>query len=165
MKYIVAGFIIFFSMVIQSSVLPLFRVMGYWPDILVALVACYGLYFGASKGGYIGFATGLIQDVVFGFPLGINAISKTVVGFMSGLGEEKINKEFPFISIPLVIVATLVHDFIYLLSYKLTGVQVQVFNSLYQWLAPMVIINGVAAPFIYNIIIRSNEWVFRNFNR
>ena len=159
MRYGLIAVIVFTTMILQATVLPLIRIMGHWADVLTILVICYGLYLGSTKGAIIGFLTGLIQDIVYGFPIGISAISKGLIGFASGFGEDKFNKDFPLIPIPFVFIGTFVHDFIYLLSHKLTGVQVEVFRTLFQEGIPLLLLNAFIAPIVFVIVKRTNLWV------
>src|SRR5207247_9126667 len=55
-----------------------------------------GILRGAESGAMVGVAAGLLQDLLSGGgPLGVNALSKLVVGFASGLFERSIYIENP----------------------------------------------------------------------
>lgn len=69
---------------VQSTVVPLFGVGGVVPDLPVVLVVLLALRRGPEAGCLSGFALGLAQDLVAGGPVGLQALSKAVVGFVAG---------------------------------------------------------------------------------
>jgi rod shape-determining protein MreD len=69
---------------IQSTLVPAF---GFWtvvPDLPVVLVVLLAIRRGPEVGCVIGFALGVAQDVIGGGPLGLHALSKSLVGFVAG---------------------------------------------------------------------------------
>jgi rod shape-determining protein MreD len=69
---------------IQGTIVP---VLGSWtvvPDLPVVLVVLLAMRRGPEVGCVIGFALGVAQDVIGGGPLGLHALSKSVVGFVAG---------------------------------------------------------------------------------
>jgi rod shape-determining protein MreD len=58
--------------------------MGVVPDVPLVLVVMLALRRGAEVGCLTGFALGLAQDVLVGGPLGLQAFSKAMIGFVAG---------------------------------------------------------------------------------
>jgi rod shape-determining protein MreD len=69
---------------VQSTVVPVLGFGSVVPDLPVVLVVLLALRRGPEVGCAIGFALGLAQDLIAGGPLGLQALSKSVVGFLSG---------------------------------------------------------------------------------
>lgn len=69
---------------VQSTIVPVFGVGGVVPDLLLVLVILLGLRRGPEAGCLCGFVLGLAQDVLSGGPLGLQALSKALVGFLVG---------------------------------------------------------------------------------
>ena len=61
--------------------LPLWGVV---PDVVLLYVALQALQHGRVMGAVTGFGAGLLMDILVGFPLGMNAMIKTVMGFVIG---------------------------------------------------------------------------------
>jgi len=61
--------------------LPLWSVV---PDVVLLYVALQALQYGRVAGAVTGFGAGLLMDILAGFPLGLNAMIKTVMGFVIG---------------------------------------------------------------------------------
>jgi rod shape-determining protein MreD len=68
----------------QSTVIPELGFWGVVPDLPIVLVVLLALRRGPEVGCVIGFALGLAQDVLAGGPLGLQALSKSVIGFFAG---------------------------------------------------------------------------------
>lgn len=69
---------------VQSTVAPIVGVVGVVPDVPLVLVVLLALRRGAEVACLTGFALGLVQDVIVGGPLGLQALSKAVIGFVAG---------------------------------------------------------------------------------
>ena len=61
--------------------LPLWSVV---PDVVLLYVALQALQYGRVMGAVTGFGAGLLMDILVGFPLGMNALIKTIMGFVIG---------------------------------------------------------------------------------
>jgi rod shape-determining protein MreD len=68
----------------QGTVVPALGVGGVVPDLPVVLVVLLALRLGPETGCSLGFALGLLQDAIVGGPLGLQALSKGVIGFVAG---------------------------------------------------------------------------------
>lgn len=87
------------------------------PDFLVLVVAFYALYRGAVQGAIFGFAIGLLQDLSNPEFLGLNALTKSILGFSVGkIGSKTVPENVPFLFV-LFMSVTFGHDLIYLLFY------------------------------------------------
>jgi rod shape-determining protein MreD len=54
-------------------------------DLFTVVAAAFGLARGRTAGMFAGAAAGLLQDAFSGGLLGLNGISKTIVGYLSGI--------------------------------------------------------------------------------
>lgn len=53
-------------------------------DLMLLLAICFGLQAGPDRGAMLGFATGLVTDLFLQTPLGLSALTFTVVAFVVG---------------------------------------------------------------------------------
>jgi rod shape-determining protein MreD len=90
MKYWVIAAILVGNMIIQSTLLPFVQVYGIQPDTLMVLVCSFGLLGGSYYGVFTGLAGGLLQDVLYGGPIGIAALQYMIVGYLMGQLNERI---------------------------------------------------------------------------
>jgi rod shape-determining protein MreD len=91
------------SVALQGSVLALAGPNGVHPDILLVMVVALALLSDSKRGALAGLAAGLVQDIVFGAPLGFFAFVKMLTGALTGLMSEEIYKDFALA--PMLLVA------------------------------------------------------------
>jgi len=87
------------------------------PDFMVLVVAFFALYRGAVQAAIFGFAIGFLQDLSNPELLGLNALTKSILGFTVGkIGTKTVPDNIPFLFV-LFMSVTFGHDIIYLLFY------------------------------------------------
>lgn len=91
----------------QSTVVPILGVAGVVPDLPLILVVLLALRRGPEPGCLTGFALGLVQDALVGGPLGLQALSKAVIGFGAGELPRVCLVSNPLVSVLAVTLATL----------------------------------------------------------
>lgn len=104
--------------ILQRSALlevDVFGLSGVKPDLFLILVVVFSLYHGKRKGEVFGFLAGLLQDSLSSGYLGVNALAKTVVGYLGGSWR----KQFFWRNLPaqvlLIFVFSIISDTIYAL--------------------------------------------------
>ena len=71
--------------IVQGTVVPAVGVADIAPDVPVVLTVLLALRYGSEAGCLTGFALGLAQDAVAGGSLGVQALSKALIGFVAGI--------------------------------------------------------------------------------
>lgn len=69
---------------LQLTVVSSLSVHGYHPDIMVLVVVLAALIGGSQRGAVVGFVVGLLTDLFLQTPIGLSALTYTVVGFAMG---------------------------------------------------------------------------------
>ena len=87
------------------------------PDFPLLIVAYFAIFRGAIAGSIFGFVAGLFQDLFNPSFLGLNALTKTLVGFALGRAGAQTERDHPVFLLALFGVSALAHDFIYLLFF------------------------------------------------
>lgn len=87
------------------------------PDFPLLIVAYFAIFRGAIAGSIFGFVAGLFQDLFNPSFLGLNALTKTLVGFALGRAGAQTERDHPIFLLALFGVSALAHDFVYLLFY------------------------------------------------
>jgi rod shape-determining protein MreD len=90
----------------QGSVAPALRIGGVAPDIPLILTVLLALNRGPEVGCLSGFAVGLLQDVAAGGIVGVQALTKALVGFGAGLIGERLYTS-PLVQVPGLVLLTL----------------------------------------------------------
>lgn len=112
--------LLFLAFIIQGSLGEHLAIRGIRPDFIVTILVYAALANGSFTGIVLGFSVGLLQDL-YGPPgtLGLNALSKSIIGYLVGLGKTGLYRE-SFVTLALVLgIALLIHEGLY----TLVGVQ------------------------------------------
>lgn len=143
------GFLLVCSLVLQATAFNYLAVAGVKPDLLLIIVVLYGLLYG-KKAGAMGFAYGLVEDLLVGRFIGFNAISKGLMGLLIGLLEPKLFKDHILVPVIVLLVGTFVYGAISFFIGMVVGMY-----SLFEYEVYMRIIilqsvyNACLAPFLY----------------
>lgn len=101
MKRVFAFFaLIVCTLLIQTAVFSNRHALPVVPDILLLVAVYIGFHNGSTAGETSGFFSGLLLDFLSAAPLGLNALIKTIIGFVSGLFYQTL--ETQGIILPLV---------------------------------------------------------------
>ncbi len=86
MKRIFAFAVLLISvLLIETAALSNWYILPVIPDVLLLVVIYAGLHNGTTIGQLSGFSSGMLIDFLSATPFGLNALVRTVVGFLSGL--------------------------------------------------------------------------------
>lgn len=110
------------AMILQATFLYRFEIAGIRPDLLVAFVVYLGWMRGPIAGTVGGFLVGLIQDLDAPGPLGLNALSKTIVGFAVAKAGFRVHRANAGVRFAFFLFAMLAHDVIYFAASSLGDV-------------------------------------------
>lgn len=128
--------------ILQTSLLNLISFHNVSADLLLLLTVSYSLTHGFRRGAFVGFCSGLLQDIASGTFLGFNTLSKMVIGFGFGFMLGRVYEKKFILPLLSSILATAVNYLISLLVILMLGYRVNMLHSLY---------NLLLIPLIYNL--------------
>jgi len=94
--------------VAHATLAPTLRVAGVTPDLPLIVVVLLALRRGPEFGCVAGFAAGLLQDAAGGGLLGVQALTKALVGFGIGAVGRRFTATHPLVQVPGLVVLTVV---------------------------------------------------------
>ena len=103
LRKLVLFLIISICFVLQTTTFKSLSFLNVAPNLLIIVVAAFGLMRGKTEGMYIGFFSGLLIDIFCGFYLGIYALLYMYVGYLTGLFQKRFYPED--IKLPLLIIS------------------------------------------------------------
>jgi rod shape-determining protein MreD len=118
-----------FAVILQTSGLGSGRVLGAYVDLVPLVVAAVAIYAGAIPGAAMGFATGLVLDLLVGQTMGASSLVLTAVGYGVGRYREVRDPAHGLMPIPVGAVAT----FGWLLTYAAVSFMLDV-GATVSWL-------------------------------
>jgi rod shape-determining protein MreD len=95
---------IFGGSFVHVTVAPALRVADVTPDIPLIVVGLLALRRGPEFGCTAGFCAGLLQDIASGGLLGVQALTKALVGFAIGLAGSHLRVTQPLVQVPGLVV-------------------------------------------------------------
>lgn len=91
----------------HATLAPALRIADVSPDIPLIVVILLALRRGSEFGCAAGFVAGLLQDVAAGGLLGVQALTKALVGFGIGAAGARLRVTQPLVQIPGLVLLTL----------------------------------------------------------
>lgn len=149
MAVVIYSLIVILALVIQTTIFTSWSLFVVVPDLILVLVVLFSLINGPSFGAKFGFAAGLGLDLLVGELIGLNALTKMIVGTVVGLLALRFFKENYVIPLLSVIAATVADQLFYALGMAVFGVAVPLRLLIEQILLPLVLYNGVLSLLLY----------------
>ena len=152
------GIIIF---ILETVVIDLFTIGGIKPDFILIVSIYSGLCLNKNTAAGIGFAFGLVQDALSFKLMGINSLSKCLIGFSIGSLREKILSENLLVQYLFTFIATFLNGVIFLFILKgLLLMEIKMLSFL--WLLLIQgIYNSLLAPPIFLLLNRIKRLYYK----
>lgn len=144
--------VVFVAALLQAVVVSSFVLGGGAPDLLLVVVVSLGLLRGSIPGAFLGFAGGLVVDLLTLETLGITSLVLTLAGFWAGRYGETTGRDrrvAPLVAVGVITV--LAGLFAFVLHYML-GDEVDARHALLTALAPTLLANLVLALPVYALV-------------
>lgn len=128
------GLVIAATAVLQSTLLRFVEIAGIAPDLVLVLVVFLANKNGKMIGQVVGFAGGVILDVMGLAPLGFYALIYTVLGALFGMTRGKMFVDPIFMPVALTVVASLIKALVALIVgglFAIDAVRETVFSPAY----------------------------------
>ncbi|MBI5418303.1 rod shape-determining protein MreD [Candidatus Poribacteria bacterium] len=104
--------IIIISILLQGTFLIWFEIKHVKPDLVLAVVVCVALIDNVEQSTIFGFCAGLVEDILCGGILGLNALTKTIIGFTISQFNKNLYNANIIIQALISFLATILHGVI-----------------------------------------------------
>ncbi len=143
------------SVAVQSSLVDKLAVWGVKPDLPLLLTLSIGLLYGWRSGAVVGLAAGLLQDLLLGRYLGLNALALGLTGALVGLAEPRIWKENLLVVLLGSFAGTVFAHLAEFLTLLVFGRPVEFLVTWRTAILPGAVYNSLLGPILYWQIYRS----------
>jgi len=148
---------IFISFILQSTIFEYVEFFGIRPNIILIAVASVALLRSDIEGAVTGFFAGLLQDIVFGWAIGLNALLYMCIGAACGKPFKDFYRENYLLPIFLVAGATVFYEFgIFTATFLFRG-RLDMLYYIQRIIVPSIAYNAFLAFPIYRIIYSVNK--------
>ncbi|NLN06692.1 MAG: rod shape-determining protein MreD [Firmicutes bacterium] len=155
MVVLITALLFVLSVALQGSVLALVGTAGVHPDFLLVVTVSLGILGGTRNGAVIGASAGLLQDILFGSPLGFFAAVKMLIGALAGMVADDIYKDMTAAPMTLIVFFSFFADLLTYLLMKLFALPISyTFSAYLQQYVPVRIayhflLTGIVYPPLY----------------
>lgn len=143
--------ILLVALLLQATLARRIAIGGIRPDLLVAYVVYLGWMRGPIAGTAGGFCIGLYQDLDAPGPFGLNALSMSVVGFLTAKTGFRVHRSNAGVRFVFFMAAMLVHDFVYF-GIDTAGDLGQLFRQLVFSTLPVALYTSVCALILLRLV-------------
>jgi rod shape-determining protein MreD len=147
----------FICFILQSTIFSHLTVAGVKPDLVLILIIFYALLHGPKEGMKIGIIGGLMQDLIFGYNIGMNSVAKVIVGFVFGLLERKIYKENLLIPMVALFLGTFLNETILYVLRMGVGISGSYLASVRNVIFSTAVYNSCLTPFMYGLFYKTSQ--------
>ena len=144
--------------VLQTSFLPMFSYNGVSVNLMLLLTTSMAFLQGHRWGIFMGFSTGLLQDLTIGTFFGCNIFSYMLIGLLCGKFSDHIFKEQFILPVFSSLITATMHYFIMIGFIFLLGYQLNLQWSLQYTLIPMLCYQFVFAYPIHKLVFNFNKY-------
>ena len=163
MIYLIISLVLIFLFSMQTTFLEIFSFGGVTPDLILIVVVYCGINFTKNSGIGLSVLVGFIQDCLSGSILGVNTLSKGLVGiFFSALKDKIIVEGILAVSF-FTFCTSLFDGMIYFIAMtSLLGAQFKA-DFFFAQILLFAVYNVVTGLFLFYILDLSRPWVHRRF--
>ena len=144
----------FGTVVIQQAAVSQISIFGVTADLGPLVVMSAGLLAGSMAGAIMGFATGLLVDLVLFQTLGVTSLLYIVIGYWSGRVRELLDPAHGLVPMGMGAAATAVAGFGMALIQVLLGVDAPVSALLLQQIFVTILVNTLISLPVYALVRR-----------
>lgn len=142
------------ALVIHMTLFAELRIGGVMPDLMLLIAIAAGLAGGPSVGAVMGFASGMLADLLLPTPLGLSALVFTFVGYIVGVTKGGLLKAawwFPFLVASLASAAGV-------LLFALIGAMLGQENLLNLHLVGVIVVVSIVNGCLILPVLRAARW-------
>ena len=140
------------ALVVHTTLLPNIRIVGVMPDLMLLVAVCAGLVAGPNYGGTVGFASGMLADLVLPTPLGLSALVFTLAGYGVGLAQAGLIRDVWWFPMMVAFVASSAGEGIFALAGWMIGEEGMISGHLSTIMLVVGIFNAVMAPVVLRVV-------------
>ncbi|MDD3851268.1 MAG: rod shape-determining protein MreD [Bacillota bacterium] len=148
----IVALVLILNFILQSTVFQYIAVMGVKPDTALAIVVALGTFMGKERGALIGATAGMLQDTIFGAPVGITTLSYMLTGYIVGENSDKVFKEHLVVPLIFTAGATLIKYVIVIFFNYALGIQTPILTYIRHFLPIEMLYNCVVSMVLYRFL-------------
>lgn len=153
---------VFFFSLLEATILANLFFLPVVPDLVMLIVVYVSFMNSSLTGSTVGFISGLLLDFLSASPVGLNAFTKTITGFIAGKFSGSFNQNKVFIPMLMGFSATVLKALITLILSFFFGSNILIYRltETIFWLEALV--NMLSAPLIFALLNVFSEFFIQD---
>ena len=158
-RFFITALIIVLCFLMQTTVFQSIALAGEVPNLILIVVVAIAYMRGRKEGMYVGFASGLLIDLVYGDVVGMYAVLFVVIGYVVGICNEIYYTDE--LSVPIILIA--ISDFMfnfayYVFNFLLRG-RLDALSCIWRTILPEVVYTVLVAVVLYQLLHTLNYYL------
>ena len=141
--------------VAHATVAPALGIGGVTPDLPLIVVVLLALRRGPEFGRAAGFAAGLLQDAAGGGLIGVQALTKAVLGFVIGAAGSRLSVTQPLVQVPGLVILTVAEGLARFALLKMFNFSAPFSELMFYVVLPQALYNG----FLGALLVVALAWI------
>lgn len=141
--------------VAHATLAPALRIGDVAPDLPLIVVVLLALRRGPEFGCLAGFAAGLLQDTTGGSLIGLQALTKAIIGFAIGAAGHRLSAAQPLVQVPGLVLLTVAEGLVRFALLQLFRFPAPFTELMTYVVLPQALYNG----FLGAALVLSLSWV------
>jgi rod shape-determining protein MreD len=138
--------------IIQGTVAPLLAIGTAQPDLVLVLVCVFGILTGPTAGAAGGFVAGLLQDLLVPGAVGLGALVKTIMGYVSGKVDRTLLGDNILVPVLIIAIVSFVSQLSYMCLLFLVGEPIDWLPYLREIVAPSSVYTALIGFFVFPVL-------------
>ncbi|MCL2881644.1 MAG: rod shape-determining protein MreD [Coriobacteriia bacterium] len=142
------------AFLLQVAVGPYIAIMSVRPNFLLIVTIIMALVNGPVEGVFVGFAAGILLDLLGTGPFGPAALVMCVVGYLAGVLHERIFAQGWLLPVLVLAASSLLNEILYLIAQISLGQRMSFFSALLTKAIPTVLYTTLVAVIVFPVVSR-----------
>ncbi len=149
MKILIIGLLVIINLIFSSSIAPYISIMEIVPNTSILILVSVSLIERKINGGILGLFIGLLQDIIFGSTIGINALVYFIIGYILTNSNIRISRDNLTTPLLFSIGMIILYNLLYFIILYFTGVEVSIIHYVRKKLVVELIYSAILMIPIY----------------
>ena len=151
-RFIITAVTVLLCFLLKTTIFQGIALAGEVPNLILIVVVAVAYMRGRKEGMYVGFASGMLVDLIYGDLIGMNAVLLVLVGYLVGICNEIYYRDQLSVPIILVAVSDFFFNFVfYIFNFLLRG-RFNVFYYIWHTILPEMVYTVLMACVLYKLL-------------
>ncbi|MGI6434334.1 MAG: rod shape-determining protein MreD [Syntrophomonadaceae bacterium] len=165
MRYLILFFLPVLALFLQSTFFAVYNIKNTLPDLVLIFVIFYALLNDARKAARYGFLCGLLEDLLLGRFIGMNALAKGMTAYIIGILQGNVFKENLLVGVLSVLIGTFLNLLFLFIASLASTVVLNLDQGVFITLIYQALFNMILATPLYVWYYNSSRFGLLQSNR